>query len=700
MSGKVIQIHQVMEHEALSIETDFSYLKDTELKAFLSTGESLSNLKTALNRGEKLLLIEKPRAPMFIVDFPKAELSTEDRIKIILHSLTPMQVRQAHPAVNPSYPKDVIKAIDNRLGTAGGVMVGGNPYKSPSSDNLPPPPPMPYRAPEPLVPDPVRPPKKDLVAPTFGVGAKRLIFRLIYDDKEQTKAGNVPYTVIMKDPKGTQITGTLNASGRAEVYPPTTHAAYILFGDEALAADAKKRLPQQREKLNSSLNTLANNTAKHAINATHKQPTPAISKAFAEAVNQKLSQLQQESDTFQAQSFLMQSWDTFKAAQSGATKGVNEYLPDLGEFGQLLDAADINITMLVEAIVTGDIDALEDKFQDWKERGKQGMWEATQTMETLILLLSDSESRALIASLPKRILAALPPDKAVEMSAYHATQLGMDLAVVSGGTALGSLAAGVGAPIACASLILAANARKGGKILEETLEAVKEVADNVKTVRNNHQTPQLYKTDPSIPKGQEDLNTRTFKTKLAEPNKIESAAAVALTDSKSRQEALGKLGLEDTKERLKITDHPDYIDRYHGPDGIGHDGNNKLVELEAKGNNKNTTQVSENVNGDKQGSSNKNRKRGELMQNKKVNQPSNRQGGVYTESEIRLWEGIVQKRGRKRHISTHTNTETGDVRVFERDNEGDITSTLDEFTIDNFNEKREIIDNHFIKKGK
>ena len=74
MSGKVVSLHQLMEHEALSIETDFSYLKDTDLKAFLSTGESLSNLKTALTRGEKLLLVDKPRAPMFFMDFPKAEL--------------------------------------------------------------------------------------------------------------------------------------------------------------------------------------------------------------------------------------------------------------------------------------------------------------------------------------------------------------------------------------------------------------------------------------------------------------------------------------------------------------------------------------------------------------------------------------------------------------------------------------------------
>lgn len=516
MSGKVVSLHQLMEHEALSIETDFSYLKDTDLKAFLSTGESLSSLKNDLTRGKKLLLLDKPRAAMFIIDFPNAELSTEDRIKVILHSLKPMQVRQVNPAINNDYPKDAIKAIDSRLGTAGGVMVGGNPYQSPSSDNLHPALPMKPRTPEPLVPDPVSPPKKDLVAPTFGMAPNRLVFRLVYDDKEQTKAGHVPYTVIMEDGKKTKITGTLDKSGRAEVRPNTNHAAYILFGDEALATDAQHTLDQAHNKLDKAINNSAQQSAEHAIEALRNQQKIPVTQAFSEAINNKLAELNNQSQAFDNQSFLSQSWDMMKAAQSGSASGASEYLPDLGEFGELLNAADINVTMLIEAIVTGDIDALEDKFQAWKERGKQGMWEATETMEMLILLLSDSQGRELIASLPARMLAALPSDKVIEMSAYHATQLGMDMAVVTGGTALGTLAGGVGGPIACASLLLAANSRKAGKVLEETVEVLGEMKDAIKIVRNNHDKPNLYKKDPSIPRDKEDLNTRTFVTPLKE----------------------------------------------------------------------------------------------------------------------------------------------------------------------------------------
>ena len=520
MSGKVVQLHQLMEHEALSIETDFTHLKDNELKAYLATGESLSSLKTALTRGEKLLLLEKPRAPMFIMDFPKAELSTEDRVKIILHSLKPMQVRQVHPTINPAYPKDVIKAIDNRLGTAGGMIsIGGNPYKSPSSDNLHPPAPMKPRSEEPVIKEPKPKPPKSNIAPTFGMAPNRLVFKLVYDDKEQTKAANVPYTVIMEDGKNTQITGTLDKHGKAEVQPNTNHAAYILFGDEALAAEAQNKLDKAYAKLDNAISNKATQSAQQALatlNQQQQQKSVAITQVFSDAVNQKLDQLNQQSQAFNNQSFLSQSWDMAKAAQSGAASGVTEYLPDLGDFGELLDAADINVTMLIEAIVTGDVDALEAKFQAWKERGKQGLWEATETMEMLILLLSDSQGRELIASLPARMLAALPRDKVVEMSAYHATQLGMDTAVVSGGTALGTLAGGVGGPIACASLLLAANGRKAGKVLEETVEVLGEMKDALKVVRNNNPKKQLYKKDPSIPNHQADLNTRTFVTPLKE----------------------------------------------------------------------------------------------------------------------------------------------------------------------------------------
>ena len=71
---------------------------------------------------------------------------------------------------------------------------------------------------------------------------------------------------------------------------------------------------------------------------------------------------------------------------------------------------------------------------------------------------------------------------------------------------------------------------------------------------------------------------------------------------------------------------------------------------------------------------------------KKVGKPSNRQGGEYTEDEIDLWQEVKDVRGNKRHVSVHTNTETGEVKTYERDDDGEIETLLDEFKIENFDE--------------
>ena len=73
-----------------------------------------------------------------------------------------------------------------------------------------------------------------------------------------------------------------------------------------------------------------------------------------------------------------------------------------------------------------------------------------------------------------------------------------------------------------------------------------------------------------------------------------------------------------------------------------------------------------------------------LTKHKKVGKPSNRIGGPYTAAEMELWQEIQDKRGRKTHMSAHTNTETGQVRVFERDHKGKIVKQTDEFQLDDF----------------
>jgi len=78
-----------------------------------------------------------------------------------------------------------------------------------------------------------------------------------------------------------------------------------------------------------------------------------------------------------------------------------------------------------------------------------------------------------------------------------------------------------------------------------------------------------------------------------------------------------------------------------------------------------------------------------------VGKASNRQGGAYTKNELDLWQQIKKLGGEKRHISTHTNTNTGQVKVVERDSDGNVFKVVDEFKMDNFDEIKSGIEERF-----
>ncbi|UTM60439.1 hypothetical protein L4174_023940 (plasmid) [Photobacterium sp. CCB-ST2H9] len=186
--------------------------------------------------------------------------------------------------------------------------------------------------------------------------------------------------------------------------------------------------------------------------------------------------------------------------------------------------------------------------------------------------------------------------------------------------------------------------------------------------------------------------------KLAQdPKLLSDLLEAALRDARSIPEALGQLGMEHAKHRLEISTHPDYVNRFHGPDCIGLDNNCTLVEIESKGTTGASRAVSTNSRGMKQGSSDKNMLRGQQMRKKrkKVGQNSNRQGGPYREDEIELWNDIYAMNGEKRHILVNTDISSGEVRVYEQDANGNIIKTLDEFVIEGFDEAKSVISKRF-----
>ncbi|WP_052730000.1 hypothetical protein [Photobacterium halotolerans] len=174
------------------------------------------------------------------------------------------------------------------------------------------------------------------------------------------------------------------------------------------------------------------------------------------------------------------------------------------------------------------------------------------------------------------------------------------------------------------------------------------------------------------------------------PIKYRELLEKSIQNSRSLPEALGKLGMEHAKERLGIKDHPDYVDRYHGPDSMGFDKDNLLVEIESKGTAGASRAVGVNVDNMKQGSAAKNRKRGSQMVKKrtKVGVPSNRQGGPYKQAELDMWQLVTDLQGNKRHLMVNTDTETGRVKVYEQDTNGDIIDQLDDFIIDGYKDTK------------
>jgi hypothetical protein len=174
----------------------------------------------------------------------------------------------------------------------------------------------------------------------------------------------------------------------------------------------------------------------------------------------------------------------------------------------------------------------------------------------------------------------------------------------------------------------------------------------------------------------------------------------ALTHSRSEPEALGELGMAQAHRRLGIKTDGRYVNRYHGPDDIGHQ-NQRLTETETKASPNDRVRVAKDKQRNRQGSKNKNRKRAEAMKRKeqqgKVGQPSNRQGGPYQEGEMALYGEIKDLGGNKQHLLVHTNTETGWVRTFMQGEEGEIGKKLDEFKMENFEEAKSMIEKHFTK---
>lgn len=170
---------------------------------------------------------------------------------------------------------------------------------------------------------------------------------------------------------------------------------------------------------------------------------------------------------------------------------------------------------------------------------------------------------------------------------------------------------------------------------------------------------------------------------LAILKKADSGKEFTRADSSVATEAIGEIGGQKAIARQSITPEKGFVNRYHGPDHMGRDVDDNLVETEFKGSLNDNTRLPVNAEGNKQLSHQNNEKRAAKMRRKKkkVGKSSNRIGGPYTNDEMKLWQEVEDIFGEKRLVSSHTNVETGEVKLFERDQKGNIINKLDTFNI-------------------
>lgn len=493
-SARLASIHELYLSDAPQIESAWRQWSDDDLKDLVPPGRSLSHVKQQLENGDALLLSDSPKLPLF----------------------TKQQNDFSLPVSGGDIPATAVKHIQQRFATAGSSAHFQKPNGSlhPAIEpNYTPDTRVTQIAPDKPLPM--------LISPKFGQARRELLLGLTYDDAECTPAIQVPYRVEFED--GTIIEGNLDKQGKTRLDNCPKGHAWVVFGSEADQAQAEQALPALYEQLDSALDSMAAELATQSEQALAQAKAegklPEMKASLRDAIDAHLAELRQQQQAFESLPGLTQYWCVYQSAKTGTARGVVEYVPDLGEFGELMDAAGITLSALVEAIATGDIDELEQKLQQWQQRGEAGLELASEAMEMLILLLSDAETRSLLASLPERYLLALPQDKSTEIVFYSGTQWVADYGIVSAGTFVGSLFAGVGGPAAGAVLLGATTTRKGGKLVEETSNLLMDIAKANKQRRNHHKE-QSYVQDNLTPLDEGTTPNYGLRIKNKDKNKV------------------------------------------------------------------------------------------------------------------------------------------------------------------------------------
>ena len=501
--GQLVTPFQIGLHEVNQIESDVDGIPPKAWQALAPSGFRPEAIMHKLRQGAWVYLTANPKAPLFCAQDGVLYRTSQINTPIPM-CLQDMLAERFDVRDNAAEHKNKQEEATNaqhegvtwyrKKSALGGQMVAGELLDA--------------YTPEPVISDSSYTPRSQHHKPLPDI--KTLELR--YDDQEQTYAAHVPFVAVFAD--GREVKGKTGANGYGvfRVNDPQDAPKTIRFGwPEEIDALATE-LTQLYQELNDAVTQIGNELKQRLLSAVqsgHAQGKPPTreqraAEAKAElkaAIERELTELRQRAADYDHQGFFQQLLDDSAAFVGGVGGGFGDYLPDLGEFGDFLDVADIDIDVLADALITGDIDQLESRFQDWSQRNAEGYAAMREVMEKLILLLNDEEARSILLSLPKRLLAAMPDDEAIEIGVSFATQNLIDGGLTAGGTALGSVVGGVGAPVLGGGMFAATTGRKASKALEATVDVLVKVIQSEKKLRNTHEGKYQYDNRTHLQQG-------------------------------------------------------------------------------------------------------------------------------------------------------------------------------------------------------
>ena len=208
------------------------------------------------------------------------------------------------------------------------------------------------------------------------------------------------------DASKTTLTGTLNPNGWACIEGCPNAKAKVIFGDSGVN---NAELDKAYDTLESALNETVERFSKHSIESLKQYEPKDITENSKNRLLDYLDELAQnrvgEDQLSLYDHSITRSNELGEKSDNQLANVIISHLPD--EKSVLALNADKPIqNALTKAIITGDIDSLEDSLANWGARTDINLKAESKAMEKLILLLNDQKTRSLLASTSQRLLAA------------------------------------------------------------------------------------------------------------------------------------------------------------------------------------------------------------------------------------------------------------------------------------------------------